>query len=93
LPRALRSPESELNEFAARSTDAFARHFMRLTRALIAEDKRKYAVAMENLADAIAETMTVADLYGRRRLFLEFDAAADSSLDWVQWNRDLDAQP
>ena len=75
MPRALRSPESELNEFAARSTTSFQRHFTGLVSGLVRDDRRRYERSFAGVAQVIGETMTMSDLFGRRRLFLEFDAA------------------
>jgi len=72
----VRTPESELEEFARRSTDRFARHFIRMAHGIVGDNK-EYESAYDNLARVIGETMTMADLYGRRRLFLELDAAMD----------------
>lgn len=74
-PRRLKSAESEFETLADRSTDDFARQFVSMLRAVVNGDARGLANARDRLARVLAETMTLADLMGRRRLWLEFDAA------------------
>lgn len=69
-----RPPADELEPLLNRAADRFAETMLRIALAQIdgrvSEEK---AIAM--LADEIAEVMALADLFGRRRAWLEFDAA------------------
>lgn len=72
-PRTLLSPESEFTTLADRSTEGFAKPFGALLRAIVNDDLSARLRARERCAATIGETMTLADLYGRRRVLLEFD--------------------
>ena len=77
MPRPLKDPATEIAEFAARSTDQFRGAFFTLARAVASEDAGKRERALERVAKTIGETMALADLFGRRRVWLEVDAADD----------------
>lgn len=72
MPASLRSPESEFTSLADNSTDAFSRPFASLLRAVAEKDQTKTRKARERCAAVIGQTMTLADLYGRRRVVLEW---------------------
>lgn len=67
----LKSPESEFVALAERSTERFAGSFCALLSAVVRGNPT--TTARERCAAAIGETMTLADLFGRRRVFLEQD--------------------
>jgi len=69
----LKSAESELSSFADRSTTQFNMAFLDLSSA-IARGTSKDA-ALERVQRTIGQSMAMADLFGRRRVFLEVDAA------------------
>lgn len=75
MTRPLQSPESEFKALAARGTDDFAREFVPLLRAIVAESPSERDRARARCARVIGQTMTLADAYGRRRCLLELDAA------------------
>ena len=75
MTAALRSPESEFTALADHSTKLFARPFTALLRAIAASDEPARRRAFARCAAAIGDTMTLADLYGRRRVLLESDFA------------------
>jgi SPP1 gp7 family putative phage head morphogenesis protein len=66
----------ELQELSHRSTRLFVLAMNRLARAKFLEDPGEHEAALKGLATLLAETMTLADLYGRRRLLLEVEAVA-----------------
>ena len=70
---ALRSAQSELEAFADRSTVQFDAAFLALTSALARGVPTDAAFA--RVQKTIGQSMAMADLFGRRRLWLEFDAA------------------
>ena len=69
----LKSPESEFLALADRSTDEFAVAFQSLLRAVVSKDQAAVRRARERVATAIGQTMTLADMFGRRRVLLELD--------------------
>ncbi len=75
MPRPLRSSESELKEFSRRSTDQFAEAFIGMVRGIVGDTHKEYQAAFRKMTEVVGETMTIADLYGRRRVWLEADAA------------------
>lgn len=72
MPR-LKHPRDELAELARHSTHTFVRALNRVVRAQFNEADRELALA--NLQTVFAQTMTLADLLGRRRLLLESDVS------------------
>lgn len=62
----------ELDQLLSRSTDLFAEGVMRLVRSVARAGER--AGALEYMSKLIGQSMTLADLLGRRRLLLEMDA-------------------
>lgn len=74
-PRQVRSPKSELDEFADASTSRLASAITDLARGVLSQGSTGYERAMRKLRAAIGETMALADLLGRRRVLLEMDAA------------------
>ena len=75
MPLHVKSPESEFNALADRSTDAFALEFFPMLRAVARGDQAATRRARERIAKVLGQTMTLADFMGRRRALLEFDAA------------------
>jgi len=75
MPAALKSPESEFTALADHSTKLFARPFTALLYAIAAYEEPARRRAFARCAAAIGDTMTLADLYGRRRVLLESDFA------------------
>jgi len=75
MSRRLRPARSEFEAIAAHSTASFAQAFTPLLRAIVGGSHSEIEQARKRVAALIAETMTLADLYGRRRALLEFDAA------------------
>ncbi len=71
--RKARSPLDELAEFLSRSASQFEERMLDLARALA--DGRPAERARARFAEALGQTMALADLYGRRRVLLEVDAA------------------
>lgn len=76
MSRRLKSAQSEFETLADRSTTEFERQFVSLLRAIASGDASGLVNARERVAVVFAETLTLADMMGRRRVFLEFDAAA-----------------
>lgn len=72
MPRHVKKSIDELAQFAKGSTRRFEDSFKRLTRSILTG--RGLQRNLDGLARVYAETMTVADLLGSRRLLLEFDA-------------------
>lgn len=70
----VKSPLAELETFFAQSSLALERRILDVVGAL-AGDREGYARALRRLREQLAEMMTLADLFGRRRAFLELDAA------------------
>lgn len=72
----LRDPVAELQLLADHSTAALEARFEDLTRAIFVNDPERMERAEARLASLLADTMTLADLMGRRRVFLEADRLA-----------------
>lgn len=70
---ALRQSVDELAELADNSVESFSRALRRVVRSQLGETDRQ--AALGHLATVFSETMTLADLLGRRRLMLELRAA------------------
>jgi hypothetical protein len=64
----------ELAEFLNRSAASFASAMARLAKAAAGDSRYDSGAAIVDLTDLISETMTLADLHGRRRALLEYDA-------------------
>jgi hypothetical protein len=82
--RAVRAPLDELAEFSRRSTHEFQRGFIAMASARAREHaglswRDEHRRALNGVAEAIGQTMTIANLYGRRRVWLEVDAAESRS--------------
>lgn len=73
----MQTPEAEFASLIERSTDEFARSFLGLLSAVASGGPTGAAVV--RVADTIGETMTLADLFGRRRVLLELDHAAQAT--------------
>jgi len=71
----MKPARDEFLAMAERSTAEFSRSFCSMLRAVARKDSGALLRARERCAQMIGETMTLADLYGRRRLLLEYDAA------------------
>jgi SPP1 gp7 family putative phage head morphogenesis protein len=72
MPNHVKPAVDELGELLDLSTPQFERRMLRLVRvAKYSDDHRR---ALESLADLIGQTMTLADLIGRKRLLMEADA-------------------
>ena len=69
----------ELAEFLNRSAASFASAMARLAKAAAGDSRYDSGAAIVDLTDLISETMTLADLHGRRRALLEFDAASHAA--------------
>lgn len=70
----VRAAVDELAEFLHRSAESFAAAMTRLARAAVGDSRYDSGAAIVDLTDLISETMTLADLHGRRRALLEYDA-------------------
>lgn len=69
----VKPPIDELLEFIRRGSLAFVEAIRRIIRALT-DARFSLGAAEKHLADVFAKTMTLADLFGRRRSYLEMDA-------------------
>ena len=69
----LKSSVDELAELADNSVQSFSRALRRVVRSQLGGTDHQ--AALGHLATVITETMTLADLLGRRRLMLELRAA------------------
>ena len=74
-PLHVQSPESEFNALAALGVAAFAVALFKLLKAIFKKSATARAVAREGVARHIGQTMTMADMIGRKRALREFDAA------------------
>lgn len=63
----------ELASFLGRSAALFEERMLGVAATLV-DDRRSREKALDGLAEVLGETMALADLYGRRRVFLEVDA-------------------
>jgi len=75
----LKSSVDELAELADNSVQSFSRALRRVVRSQFGDADRQ--AALGHLATVIAETMTLADLLGRRRLMLELRSAGSAPED------------
>lgn len=75
----VRAAVDELAEFLARSAESFAAAMARLARAAVGDSRYDSGAAIVDLTDLISETMTLADLHGRRRALLEYDAVSHAA--------------
>ena len=68
----LKTSSDELNELLDKSTALFDQATLRLARALF--DGKGLLEARKNMETLIGHTMTLADLFGRKRIWMEADA-------------------
>lgn len=73
----VKKPIDELGEFIHRSADSFAEAMERLVFATLTQNMMGRQRELDSLAELISQTMTLSDLHGRRRVFLESDALLD----------------
>lgn len=71
----LKDPIDELVEMLNRSPALFADRMGRLAKALIGRNRGEIEDQENELTQLIGETMALADLVGRKRLLMEFDAS------------------
>jgi hypothetical protein len=77
----VRSPLDEKLELLARSPGKFSDIMLDMARAFLRNDLEEVdRLAESELAPLVGQTMTLADLVGRRRLFLEVDALAKDQI-------------
>lgn len=74
MSRRVKNPLDELEELAHNSTALLQRELEPLGRAILRGDDEGRARARRRIARLLGQTMTLADLLGRRRLLLEADA-------------------
>ena len=74
----VKPPIDELDEFLRQSTDQFVALVERIARSAV-DGRYSEGVAISSLSDLLAEAQIMADLYGRRRAFLELDAMSSEA--------------
>lgn len=70
----VQTPRDELADFLDNSSIAFLRSARKMIRTKLEGDAESQRIALEEMAELLAQTMTLADLHGRRRMLLESDA-------------------
>lgn len=75
MPRAILSPDEELQQIRDRSAALFERRLIALAEVIAFDGGDEQRRRINSLAMLIGESMTLADLLGRKRLLMEADAA------------------
>lgn len=75
MARVPKSPDRELSQFADNSTKAYRRIMLDLAKSIARGDEGARNASIEALSTQIGQSMALADLFGRRRLFMERDFA------------------